>query len=63
MDADWMYSSYHYSHPILVERLRAVNWHASEKEPIAKGGSTASEKDDGSSELRSRKGKTQKEEL
>ncbi|KAL6716464.1 zinc metalloprotease [Lecanora helva] len=26
MDADWMYSSYHYSHPILPERLRALGW-------------------------------------
>ncbi|KAL9095632.1 MAG: hypothetical protein Q9165_002064 [Trypethelium subeluteriae] len=26
MDADWMYSSYHYSHPILTERLRAIGW-------------------------------------
>ncbi|KAF2720243.1 hypothetical protein K431DRAFT_285913 [Polychaeton citri CBS 116435] len=26
MDADWMYSAYNYSHPILTERLRAVGW-------------------------------------
>jgi len=26
MDADWMYSAYHYSHPILTERLRALGW-------------------------------------
>ena len=26
MDADWMYSSYHYSHPILTERLKAIGW-------------------------------------
>jgi STE24 endopeptidase len=26
MDADWMYSAYHYSHPILTERLKAVGW-------------------------------------
>ena len=26
MDADWMYSSYHFSHPILTERLRAIGW-------------------------------------
>lgn len=25
-DADWMYSSFHYSHPILTERLKAVGW-------------------------------------
>ena len=24
MDADWMYSSYHFTHPILPERLRAL---------------------------------------
>ncbi|KAI1328829.1 peptidase family M48-domain-containing protein [Xylariaceae sp. FL0255] len=26
MDADWMYASYHFSHPILAERLKALNW-------------------------------------
>ncbi|KAF2456664.1 CaaX prenyl protease [Lineolata rhizophorae] len=26
MDADWMYSSYHYSHPSLTERLKAIGW-------------------------------------
>lgn len=26
MDADWAYASYHYSHPILTERLAAVGW-------------------------------------
>ncbi|KAF2480625.1 peptidase family M48-domain-containing protein [Neohortaea acidophila] len=26
MDADYLYSSYHYSHPILTERLKAVGW-------------------------------------
>ncbi|PWY86144.1 CaaX prenyl protease Ste24 [Aspergillus heteromorphus CBS 117.55] len=26
MDADWMYASYHYSHPILSERLKALDW-------------------------------------
>jgi STE24 endopeptidase len=26
MNADWMYASYHYSHPILPERLRALGW-------------------------------------
>ncbi|KAK5943326.1 zinc metalloprotease [Knufia obscura] len=25
MDADWLYASYHYSHPILTERLKALN--------------------------------------
>ncbi|KAL8376267.1 hypothetical protein RB595_007388 [Gaeumannomyces hyphopodioides] len=31
MDADWMYASYHFSHPILSERLRALNWQSAEK--------------------------------
>lgn len=26
MDADWMYSAYTHSHPILTERLRALGW-------------------------------------
>lgn len=26
MDADSMYASYHYSHPILTERLAALGW-------------------------------------
>jgi STE24 endopeptidase len=26
MDADWMYASYHFSHPILSERLSALGW-------------------------------------
>jgi STE24 endopeptidase len=33
MDADPLYSSYHYSHPILPERLRALGWDGSEKVP------------------------------
>jgi STE24 endopeptidase len=31
MDADWLYASYHYSHPILPERLAALGWSASGK--------------------------------
>ncbi|KAH8842162.1 hypothetical protein MCOR27_008268 [Pyricularia oryzae] len=31
MDADWMYASYHFSHPILSERLRALGWQSNEK--------------------------------
>lgn len=30
MDADWMYASYHFSHPILTERLGALGWVSSE---------------------------------
>jgi STE24 endopeptidase len=33
MDADHLYSSYHYSHPILPERLSALGWDGSEKVP------------------------------
>jgi len=35
MDADWMYASYHYSHPILAERLGALGWQ-SDKAPNGK---------------------------
>jgi STE24 endopeptidase len=31
MDADHLYSSYHYSHPILTERLGALGWKGEEK--------------------------------
>jgi STE24 endopeptidase len=31
MDADWMYASYHFSHPILSERLGALGWYADSK--------------------------------
>ncbi|KAL8731354.1 MAG: hypothetical protein Q9166_003446 [cf. Caloplaca sp. 2 TL-2023] len=31
MDADWMYASYHFSHPILPERLGALGWSSEEK--------------------------------
>lgn len=30
-DADWMYSAYHFSHPILTERLKAVGWNSDHK--------------------------------
>ncbi|EXJ79374.1 STE24 endopeptidase [Capronia epimyces CBS 606.96] len=33
MDADWMYASYHYSHPILAERLAALGWKSSKPAP------------------------------
>ncbi|KAF2842769.1 hypothetical protein M501DRAFT_993532 [Patellaria atrata CBS 101060] len=33
MDADWMYSAFHYSHPILTERLRAMNWDSDKSTP------------------------------
>lgn len=31
MDADWMFASYHFSHPILPERLGALGWTSSDK--------------------------------
>lgn len=27
MDADWLYANYHFSHPILPERLGALGWY------------------------------------
>lgn len=30
MDADWMYASYHFSHPHLSERLKALDWEGKE---------------------------------
>ncbi|KAI5461625.1 peptidase family M48-domain-containing protein [Mariannaea sp. PMI_226] len=30
MDADWMYASFHFSHPHLSERLKALGWKGSE---------------------------------
>jgi STE24 endopeptidase len=31
MDADGLYSSFHYSHPILTERLKAMGWQGDKK--------------------------------
>lgn len=31
MDADWIYATYHFSHPHLSERLKALDWTSSEK--------------------------------
>jgi STE24 endopeptidase len=36
MDADWMYASYHYSHPILAERLGALGWASAKKGSVSK---------------------------
>lgn len=36
MDADWLYASYHYSHPILPERLGALGWSSSGSSKIDK---------------------------
>jgi STE24 endopeptidase len=52
MDADWFYSSFHHSHPILTERLKAMGWSgdkyasskaADEKEPLKAGDRDISE--------------------
>src|SRR5947209_967611 len=31
MDADWLYASYHFTHPILAERLAALGWKGERK--------------------------------
>ena len=36
MDADWLYASYHFSHPILPERLGALGWYGDEKKADGK---------------------------
>ncbi|KAA6407532.1 MAG: prenyl protease [Lasallia pustulata] len=36
MEADWLYASYHFSHPILPERLVALGWHGDEKKANGK---------------------------
>ncbi|KAK5110811.1 hypothetical protein LTR62_005522 [Meristemomyces frigidus] len=50
MDADWAYSSYNYSHPILTERLRAIGW-TSERKVGGAGGAKADGKGEGHKEL------------
>lgn len=42
MDADWLYSAYHHSHPILPERLEAIGYVSEEK--IGNVGETKNEK-------------------
>jgi len=41
MDADWMYASYHFSHPILSERLGALGWSTSGETVTEKNNSVA----------------------
>ena len=36
MDADWLYASYHFSHPILPERLGALGFYGGEKKADGK---------------------------
>lgn len=57
MDADWLYSSYHHSHPILIERLRAINWHAAVAEAEPEKATTGLDRGE---ELRARTGRTEK---
>ncbi|KAL9060307.1 MAG: hypothetical protein Q9162_000711 [Coniocarpon cinnabarinum] len=45
MDADWMYSAYTYSHPILTERLRALGYKSEVK--VSSDKPKDSEKEDG----------------
>lgn len=45
MDADWIFASYHFSHPILSERLKALNWQPTEKVEVK-----AADKADGKAE-------------
>jgi Zn-dependent protease with chaperone function len=35
-DPDWLYAAYHYSHPPLIERLRAIDMGAVTATPDAK---------------------------
>ena len=41
-----MYSAYHYSHPILTERLKAVGWTSEQKVGDANGSAKASGRDE-----------------
>jgi STE24 endopeptidase len=34
MDADWMYASYHFSHPILPERLGELGWYGEKNKEL-----------------------------
>lgn len=46
MDADWLYASYHYSHPILPERLAALGWKSSGEKVSSSNGKVLGEVDD-----------------
>jgi STE24 endopeptidase len=37
MDADWMFASYHFSHPILSERLKALDWKSTKRVETKEG--------------------------
>lgn len=36
MGADWLYASYHFSHPILPERLGALGWYGKDDKADAR---------------------------
>ncbi|KAI9814122.1 MAG: hypothetical protein M1832_006010 [Thelocarpon impressellum] len=44
MDADWLYASYHFSHPILPERLGALGWYGEKKAATAAAAGKEEEK-------------------
>ncbi|KAH8773338.1 putative CAAX prenyl protease 1 [Hyaloscypha sp. PMI_1271] len=44
MDADWMYASYHFSHPILSERLGALGWYGDSKVGVSERKQSKDEK-------------------
>lgn len=46
MDADYLYSSYHYSHPILTERLKAIGWKGDKKVEMKDQDGSAGKVDD-----------------
>ncbi|CAK7220532.1 zinc metalloprotease [Sporothrix curviconia] len=46
MDADWMFANYHFSHPILSERLKALDWQPTEKVEV-KGAKDEKEEKEG----------------
>ncbi|KAL1838608.1 hypothetical protein VTJ49DRAFT_2476 [Mycothermus thermophilus] len=52
MDADWMFASYNFSHPILTERLKALDWQPTERvaekteDQDSKGVATATGRDE-----------------
>ena len=43
MDADWMYATYHYSHPILAERLQGLGWVSEQKVAAKENGDATGE--------------------
>lgn len=47
MDTDWMYGAYHFSHPILPERLGALGWYAEKAKGAAAAGTGAGQDKDG----------------